>query len=266
MPMARRVILTVRAVAGHGLRRLGRRADRTAGAVDHGDRARRLGDRPRRLPWPSRDRQLLGVVVRSVPPGDAAASRRTGGTRGRRPRHRRRDLQGPGRPGPRVRDVLRRTWPSAMDADGSIAKAYRVVAPPQSYFIDRQGILRLDPDRRGAAGRLRQPVPGDREVTAPRRRGRRERPDRRGVEARRPDATGDLRAGAGQALRRPAGRGRPDLTVARGELFALLGPNGAGKTTTVEILEGYRQPDAGSARVLGLDPSRDGRRSVRASG
>jgi cytochrome c biogenesis protein CcmG/thiol:disulfide interchange protein DsbE len=34
------------------------------------------------------------------------------------------------------------TWPSATDADGAIAKAYRVVAPPQSYFIDRSGILR----------------------------------------------------------------------------------------------------------------------------
>ena len=39
-----------------------------------------------------------------------------------------------------------------------------------------------------------------------------------------------------------------------GEIFALLGPNGAGKTTTVEILEGYRVPNAGTARVLGLDP------------
>ena len=29
-----------------------------------------------------------------------------------------------------------------------------------------------------------------------------------------------------------------------GEVFGLLGPNGAGKTTTVEILEGYRRPDA----------------------
>ncbi len=47
--------------------------------------------------------------------------------------------------------------------------------------------------------------------------------------------------------------------VRRGELFALLGPNGAGKTTTVEILEGYRRPDGGSARVLGLDPGRDAR-------
>ena len=34
------------------------------------------------------------------------------------------------------------TWPSALDPDGSIAKTFRVVAPPQSYFIDRQGILR----------------------------------------------------------------------------------------------------------------------------
>src|SRR4051812_50157861 len=46
-----------------------------------------------------------------------------------------------------------------------------------------------------------------------------------------------------------------DLTVDRGEVFALLGPNGAGKTTTVEILEGYRQRDAGEVRVLGVDPA-----------
>ena len=45
------------------------------------------------------------------------------------------------------------------------------------------------------------------------------------------------------------------LSVAAGELVALLGPNGAGKTTTVEIIEGYRRPDAGRARVLGTDPA-----------
>jgi len=50
------------------------------------------------------------------------------------------------------------------------------------------------------------------------------------------------------------------LSVAPGEVFGLLGPNGAGKTTTVEILEGYREPDAGVVRVLGLDPVRDGAR------
>ncbi|GBD19397.1 Daunorubicin/doxorubicin resistance ATP-binding protein DrrA [bacterium HR27] len=50
------------------------------------------------------------------------------------------------------------------------------------------------------------------------------------------------------------------FTVPRGEFFALLGPNGAGKTTTIEILEGYRRPDAGFVRVLGLDPWHDGHR------
>jgi ABC-2 type transport system ATP-binding protein len=47
-----------------------------------------------------------------------------------------------------------------------------------------------------------------------------------------------------------------DFDVAAGEVFGLLGPNGAGKTTTVEILEGYRQRDAGEVRVLGFDPGR----------
>ncbi len=49
------------------------------------------------------------------------------------------------------------------------------------------------------------------------------------------------------------------FSVAPGEVFAVLGPNGAGKTTTLEILEGYRAPDAGLARVLGLDPIGDAR-------
>ncbi|MEU4831768.1 ABC transporter ATP-binding protein [Streptosporangium sp. NPDC023615] len=45
------------------------------------------------------------------------------------------------------------------------------------------------------------------------------------------------------------------LTAARGAVTAVLGPNGAGKTSTVEICEGFRRADAGSVRVLGLDPS-----------
>ena len=49
-----------------------------------------------------------------------------------------------------------------------------------------------------------------------------------------------------------------DLVVRPGEIVALLGPNGAGKTTTVEIVEGYRDADAGTARVLGEDPRRGG--------
>ncbi|WP_326691257.1 MULTISPECIES: ABC transporter ATP-binding protein [unclassified Streptomyces] len=49
-----------------------------------------------------------------------------------------------------------------------------------------------------------------------------------------------------------------DLTVARGTVTAFLGPNGAGKTTTIETCEGYRRPDAGTVRVLGLDPVTQG--------
>jgi ABC-2 type transport system ATP-binding protein len=51
-----------------------------------------------------------------------------------------------------------------------------------------------------------------------------------------------------------------DLDIRRGEIFALLGPNGAGKTTTVEVLEGFRDRDAGDVRVLGVDPASGGRR------
>jgi ABC-2 type transport system ATP-binding protein len=49
------------------------------------------------------------------------------------------------------------------------------------------------------------------------------------------------------------------LAVPAGSVLALLGPNGAGKTTTVEICEGFREPDSGTVRVLGLDPVREAR-------
>ncbi|GHH71383.1 ABC transporter ATP-binding protein [Streptosporangium violaceochromogenes] len=45
------------------------------------------------------------------------------------------------------------------------------------------------------------------------------------------------------------------LSARRGAVTAILGPNGAGKTSTVEICEGFRRPDGGTVRVLGLDPS-----------
>jgi len=48
------------------------------------------------------------------------------------------------------------------------------------------------------------------------------------------------------------------FTVKEGEVFGLLGPNGAGKTTTIEILEGLREEDEGEAKVLGLDPWKNG--------
>ena len=43
------------------------------------------------------------------------------------------------------------------------------------------------------------------------------------------------------------------FNVEQGEVFGMLGPNGAGKTTTVEILEGLRRADGGSATVAGVD-------------
>jgi ABC-2 type transport system ATP-binding protein len=54
-----------------------------------------------------------------------------------------------------------------------------------------------------------------------------------------------------------------DLELRRGELLALLGPNGAGKTTAVSLMLGLQQPDAGTARLFGLDPRRlDARRRI----
>jgi len=43
------------------------------------------------------------------------------------------------------------------------------------------------------------------------------------------------------------------LRLDAGRIEALLGPNGAGKTTLVRVLTGLVRPDAGEARVLGVD-------------
>ncbi len=54
------------------------------------------------------------------------------------------------------------------------------------------------------------------------------------------------------------------LEVPEGRVLGLLGPNGAGKTTAVRMLTTLLRPDAGSARVLGVDVRKDPQR-VRAS-
>src|ERR671916_52745 len=60
-----------------------------------------------------------------------------------------------------------------------------------------------------------------------------------------------------QRLGKSFGGGRAldgiDLEVAPRTVLGVLGPNGAGKTTTVRILATLLEPDAGTARVAGLD-------------
>ncbi|GAB3684085.1 ATP-binding cassette domain-containing protein [Angustibacter aerolatus] len=48
-----------------------------------------------------------------------------------------------------------------------------------------------------------------------------------------------------------------DLAAREGTVLGVLGPNGAGKTTAVRVLATLLRPDAGSARVAGLDVVRD---------
>jgi ABC-2 type transport system ATP-binding protein len=46
---------------------------------------------------------------------------------------------------------------------------------------------------------------------------------------------------------------RFSLSIDQGELYGLLGPNGAGKTTIMSILAGLQPPDAGTARIHGMN-------------
>ncbi|MGW4395856.1 ABC transporter ATP-binding protein [Amycolatopsis nivea] len=51
------------------------------------------------------------------------------------------------------------------------------------------------------------------------------------------------------------------LEVPRGSFFGLVGPNGAGKTTSLSMAVGLLRPDAGEARVFGVDVWREPERA-----
>lgn len=48
-----------------------------------------------------------------------------------------------------------------------------------------------------------------------------------------------------------------DMTVSRGEVLGFLGPNGAGKSTTMKMVTGFLTPTSGTAKVDGIDVTRD---------
>jgi ABC-2 type transport system ATP-binding protein len=56
------------------------------------------------------------------------------------------------------------------------------------------------------------------------------------------------------------------LVVQAGEMFGLIGPDGAGKTTTIRLMCGLIGADAGTLRVLGLEPRTEHRRLTNSVG
>ncbi len=50
---------------------------------------------------------------------------------------------------------------------------------------------------------------------------------------------------------------RISFEVQPGEILGFLGPNGAGKSTTIKVLTAQLEPRSGSARILGMDVTRD---------
>jgi ABC-2 type transport system ATP-binding protein len=48
-----------------------------------------------------------------------------------------------------------------------------------------------------------------------------------------------------------------NLEIGEGEIFGFIGPNGAGKSTTIRILMNMIFPTGGSARIMGMDVTRE---------
>ncbi len=64
-------------------------------------------------------------------------------------------------------------------------------------------------------------------------------------------------AGVHKSFRRTQVLSGMSLQVERGKTFAFLGRNAAGKTTAIRMLLGLLPRDAGTVRVLGLDPAEE---------
>ena len=56
------------------------------------------------------------------------------------------------------------------------------------------------------------------------------------------------------------------LKVEKGEVLGFLGPNGAGKSTTMKMVTGFLTPDAGTARISGIDMLREPKAAKRRLG
>jgi len=63
--------------------------------------------------------------------------------------------------------------------------------------------------------------------------------------------------GLTRRFRRKVALDNVDLAVRPGVVFGLVGENGAGKTTLIKHLLGLLKPNAGTARVFGMDPVAD---------
>ena len=97
---------------------------------------------PRRPAGPGLDAQRLGLVVRGLPPGAPAAGGLRQAQHGAAVRP---ELQGQARRRPGLAGALRqsRTTASLFDIDGRVGIDFGVYGVPETFVIDKQGVIRF---------------------------------------------------------------------------------------------------------------------------